>query len=76
MTYAMWHRKYNSFDRTRYVGEGSAACAMGLIAGLVILILQRYISAESVHQLLTFNPADFFTCVSEMMALLYHHPRI
>jgi hypothetical protein len=34
---------------------------MGLIAGLVILFSQRYFSAEVLHQLLTFNPADFFT---------------
>jgi hypothetical protein len=35
---------------------------MGLLTGLVILIMQRYMSATAVHQLLTFNPADFFTC--------------
>ena len=35
---------------------------MGLMTGLVILIMQRYMSADAVHQLLTFNPADFFTC--------------
>ena len=35
---------------------------MGLITGLVILILQRYLNPDVVHQLLTFNPADFFTC--------------
>ena len=37
------------------------ACGMGLLTGLIVVILQRYLSAESVHQLLTFNPADFFT---------------
>lgn len=26
--------------------------------------MQRYMSADAVHQLLTFNPADFFTCAS------------
>ena len=35
---------------------------MGLLTGLAILIMQRYMSADAVHQLLTFNPADFFTC--------------
>ncbi len=35
---------------------------MGLITGLAILILQRYLNPDVVHQLLTFNPADFFTC--------------
>ena len=48
--------------RTKYLGEWSAACIMGLLTGLVILIMQRYMSADAVHQLLTFNPADFFTC--------------
>jgi sulfur transfer protein SufE len=35
---------------------------MGVITGLAILILQRYLNPDVVHQLLTFNPADFFTC--------------
>lgn len=47
--------------RTKYVGEGSAACMLGLCTGLVILMLQRYLTEDSLHQLLTFNPADFFT---------------
>ncbi|KAK9825253.1 hypothetical protein WJX74_003416 [Apatococcus lobatus] len=46
---------------SKYIGEGSVACGMGLLTGLIVIILQRYLSAESVHQLLTFNPADFFT---------------
>lgn len=46
---------------SKYIGEGSVACGMGLLTGLVVLILQHNLSAESVHQLLTFNPADFFT---------------
>lgn len=50
--------------RTKYLGEWSAACIMGLMTGLVILIMQRYMSADAVHQLLTFNPADFFTCAA------------
>ena len=47
--------------RTKYLGDWSAACILGLLTGLTILILQRYMSADAVHQLLTFNPADFFT---------------
>ena len=43
------------------MGEGSVACALGLITGLGILITQRYFTEEVLHQLLTFNPADFFT---------------
>ena len=43
---------------------------MGLITGLVILILQRYLNPDVVHQLLTFNPADFFTCGCSFRAIL------
>lgn len=50
--------------RTKYLGDWSAACILGLLTGLTILILQRYMSADAVHQLLTFNPADFFTYAS------------
>ena len=42
---------------------------MGLITGLVILILQRYLNPDVVHQLLTFNPADFFTCGRSLHAI-------
>lgn len=48
--------------RTKYIGEGSAACLFGLTMGFIILILQNYLTADAVHQLLTFNPIDFFTC--------------
>ena len=44
------------------MGEGSAASMFGLIMGLIILVLQNYLTADAVHQLLTFNPIDFFTC--------------
>lgn len=47
--------------RSKYIGDASTACAMGLFTGLGVLVLQRYISADAVHQLLTFNPAEFFT---------------
>ena len=33
----------------------------GLIMGLIILVLQNYLTDATVHQLLTFNPIDFFT---------------
>ena len=48
---------------------------MGLITGLVILILQRYLNPDVVHQLLTFNPADFFTCGRSPHAILCLHSR-
>lgn len=46
---------------TKYVGEGSAACMLGLFTGTVVLAMQRYLTEDSLHQLLTFHPADFFT---------------
>ncbi len=50
-------------SRTKYLGEGSCACALGLLSGLLLLILRRAtnIDQEALRQLLTFNPADFFT---------------
>lgn len=48
-------------SRSKYIGDASTACAMGLFTGLTVLVLQRYISQDAVHQLLTFNPAEFFT---------------
>lgn len=51
-------------SRSRYLGEGSVACGMGLAAGTILLIFQHFTSLdkEALRQLLTFNPADFFTC--------------
>lgn len=63
------HSPHSRFRRTQYLGEWSAACAMGLITGLAILILQRYLNPDVVHQLLTFNPADFFTCAPSKTCL-------
>lgn len=50
-------------QRTKYLGEGSCACAMGLLSGFLLLIVRRAtnIDQEALRQLLTFNPADFFT---------------
>lgn len=50
-------------SRTKYLGEGSCACALGLISGALLLLLRRVtgIHEEALRQLLTFNPADFFT---------------
>ncbi len=56
--------------RTKYLGDWSAACILGLLTGLIILILQRYMSADAVHQLLTFNPADFFTYALSCLSIL------
>ena len=44
------------------MGEGSVACALGLVTGVLLLAMQRYMDREALRELLTFNPADFFTC--------------
>ena len=54
---------HKAASRSRYLGEGSVACAMGLGTGLALLMVQRFtaMDQEALRQLLTFNPADFFT---------------
>ena len=54
------------------MGEGSAACGMGLIMGVFILVLQKYLSEDAVHNLLTFNPADFFVCVCKLSSPVHY----
>jgi hypothetical protein len=41
--------------------EGSAACALGLITGITLLIGHRFLDWDIVTQLLEFNAAGFFT---------------
>jgi hypothetical protein len=41
--------------------EGSAACGLGLITGIVLLIGRALLDWEIVTQLLEFNAAGFFT---------------
>lgn len=41
--------------------EGSAACALGLITGIILLIAHQLLEWEFVTQLLEFNAAGFFT---------------
>ena len=60
-------------SRSRYLGEGSVACGMGLAAGTILLIFQHFttLDKEALRQLLTFNPADFFTYVP-LFARVWH----
>ena len=39
-----------TFYRSKYVGEGSAACMLGLFTGLCILVMQKYLTEEALHQ--------------------------
>jgi hypothetical protein len=41
--------------------EGSAACGLGLITGITLLIGHRFLDWDIVTQLLEFNAAGFFT---------------
>ena len=47
------HREWN-------LNEGSAASAMGLLAGLIVLALQNVISPTVVQEMLAFDAASFF----------------
>lgn len=47
--------------RSKYMTEGSAACALGLITGITLLIGHRFLDWDIVTQLLEFNAAGFFT---------------
>lgn len=41
--------------------EGSAACALGLITGMILLVGHHFMEWEIVTELLEFNAAGFFT---------------
>lgn len=47
--------------RCKYLTEGSAACALGLATGVVLLLGHEFLDWEIVTQLLEFNAAGFFT---------------
>lgn len=47
--------------RSKYMTEGSAACGLGLITGISLLIGHRFLDWDIVTQLLEFNAAGFFT---------------
>ena len=45
---------------TRYVGEGSAACLLGLAVGLLLVVARRLFHPEVLQGMLSFDPANFF----------------
>jgi len=57
-----YFRVFTLFPQLRVVHH-QVACAMGLATGLALLMVQRFtaMDQEALRQLLTFNPADFFT---------------
>ncbi|MEW5304711.1 MAG: hypothetical protein WDW36_007303 [Sanguina aurantia] len=48
-------------SRCHYVTEGSLACGLGLVAGLLLLSFRGWLSRGLVADLLAFNSASFFT---------------
>jgi len=47
--------------RLSFVGDGMTACALGLATGLGLLAATKFLGKETLHDMLTFNPGDFFT---------------
>jgi len=47
--------------RLSFVGDGMTACALGLAMGLGLLAATKFLGKETLHDMLTFNPGDFFT---------------
>lgn len=45
---------------TRFCGEGSAACLLGLLVGLVCIVARRLFHPEILQDMLSFDPANFF----------------
>ncbi len=46
--------------RSKLLGEGSAACLMGLAAGLVLLVFEKLFHPEVLQAILQFDPENFF----------------
>jgi hypothetical protein len=44
---------------SRFVGEGSAACLLGLAVGLLLVVARRLFHPEVLQGLLSFDPANF-----------------
>ena len=47
--------------RLSYIGDGMTACGLGLAMGLALLAASEFLGEESLHDMLTFNPGNFFT---------------
>lgn len=47
-------------SNTRFAGEGSTACLLGLVVGLVLLLARPLFHPEVLQSMLSFDPANFF----------------
>eukprot|EP01025_Chloroclados_australasicus_P048533 TRINITY_DN5501_c0_g1_i6.p2 TRINITY_DN5501_c0_g1~~TRINITY_DN5501_c0_g1_i6.p2 ORF type:complete len:287 (-),score=36.04 TRINITY_DN5501_c0_g1_i6:20-880(-) len=52
---------YSVAQRSKFIGEGSAAAILGLGAGLIIVIAHNQMEKNVVRELLVFDSAQFFT---------------
>ncbi|KAL4856839.1 Peptidyl-prolyl cis-trans isomerase [Chlorella vulgaris] len=47
-------------SNTRFAGEGSTACLLGLVVGLVLLLARPLFHPDVLQSMLSFDPANFF----------------
>ena len=45
---------------TKFAGEGSAACLLGLLVGAALLLARRLFPVEVLQEMLEFTPENFF----------------
>ena len=45
---------------TRFAGEGSAACLLGLLVGVLLVVARRFFHPNVLQAMLSFDPANFF----------------
>ena len=45
---------------TRFAGEGSTACLLGLAVGLLLLVARKLFHPGVLQSMLSFDPANFF----------------
>ena len=47
------------------------ACGLGLAMGLGLLAANEFLGEETLHDMLTFNPGNFFTWVPVAQSVVY-----
>jgi hypothetical protein len=47
-------------SNTRFAGEASTACLLGLAVGFLLLVLRRLFHPQVLQSMLSFDPANFF----------------
>lgn len=45
---------------TQFAGEGSAACLLGLVVGVFLIVARKFFHPEVLQNMLSFDPANFF----------------